>query len=177
MHVIAAKAVAFGEALQPEFKAYAEDVVANAKALAAMKLVEPEFGVGEFLQGARGAYEMILMAFERGDLEQIKPFLSEEVYDSFAEVVAERERQGLKIEAKFSGLGELSLVDADFDRDSGEAEITVRFQGELVSAVRNAKGEIVEGSTTDIRRQKDVWTFARKMGTGDPNWQLVATGG
>ena len=35
MHVIAAKAVAFGEALSPEFKAYAEQVVSNARALAA----------------------------------------------------------------------------------------------------------------------------------------------
>ncbi len=35
MHVIAAKAVAFREALQPEFKTYARDVAANAKALAA----------------------------------------------------------------------------------------------------------------------------------------------
>jgi glycine hydroxymethyltransferase len=34
MHVIAAKAVAFGEALRPEFRAYAQSVVANAKALA-----------------------------------------------------------------------------------------------------------------------------------------------
>lgn len=36
MHVIAAKAVAFGEALQPEFKTYGKAVVANAKALAEM---------------------------------------------------------------------------------------------------------------------------------------------
>jgi len=35
MHVIAAKAVAFGEALQPSFKVYARNVVENAKALAA----------------------------------------------------------------------------------------------------------------------------------------------
>ena len=35
MHVIAAKAVAFGEALQPEFQTYAKNVVDNAKALAA----------------------------------------------------------------------------------------------------------------------------------------------
>ena len=35
MHIIAAKAVAFGEALQPEFRAYARQIVANAKALAA----------------------------------------------------------------------------------------------------------------------------------------------
>ena len=34
MHVIAAKAVAFGEALKPEFKLYARAVIDNAKALA-----------------------------------------------------------------------------------------------------------------------------------------------
>ena len=34
MHVIAGKAVCFGEALQPEFKAYAQAIIANAKALA-----------------------------------------------------------------------------------------------------------------------------------------------
>jgi len=35
MHVIAAKAVAFGEALRPSFKTYAQNVVENARALAA----------------------------------------------------------------------------------------------------------------------------------------------
>jgi glycine hydroxymethyltransferase len=35
MHIIAAKAVAFGEALRPDFKAYAQQIVKNAKALAA----------------------------------------------------------------------------------------------------------------------------------------------
>lgn len=34
MHVIAAKAVAFGEALQPEFKVYAQQIITNAKVLA-----------------------------------------------------------------------------------------------------------------------------------------------
>lgn len=148
-----------------------------ARALSAMKAADPSFGLNDFLQGARGAYEMILMAFERGDLASVKPFLSSEVFDTFAEVVAERERQGLTVESNFVGLREIEIADAEFDRDGNEAEITVRFVGELTSAVRNAKGEIVEGSTTEIKRQKDVWTFARIMGAGDPNWQLVATGG
>ena len=39
-----------------------------------------------------------------------------------------------------------------------------------------ARGEVVEGSPSEIRRQRDVWTFARPMGGEDPNWQLVATG-
>ncbi|WP_142827132.1 serine hydroxymethyltransferase [Planococcus soli] len=40
MHVIAAKAVAFGEALQPEFKTYIEQVVKNANALAESLIAE-----------------------------------------------------------------------------------------------------------------------------------------
>jgi predicted lipid-binding transport protein (Tim44 family) len=39
-----------------------------AKALAAMKVAEPGFTVSPFLQGARSAYEMILLAFEKGEL-------------------------------------------------------------------------------------------------------------
>ncbi|MEB2300691.1 serine hydroxymethyltransferase [Lysinibacillus xylanilyticus] len=40
MHVIAAKAVAFGETLQPEFKEYAKQIKANAKALAEVLMAE-----------------------------------------------------------------------------------------------------------------------------------------
>ncbi|MDX1781231.1 MAG: Tim44/TimA family putative adaptor protein [Thalassovita sp.] len=145
-----------------------------ATALAAMKRVEPSFSVSEFLGGARGAYEMILMGFERGDMDGLKPFLSDDVYASFAEVVAAREAQGLKIEAEFVGIREMALVDAEFENNV--AEISVKFVGELTSVVRDAAGEIVEGKPNEIKRQKDVWTFAREMGSDDPNWQLVATG-
>ena len=152
------------------------DGSAAAKSLAAMKLAEPGFSVSEFLTGARSAYEMILMAFEKGDLTGIRPFLSEDVFATFTEVVEAREREGLTIESHFVGLRELVLQNATFDRDSREGEITVRFVAELTSVVRNKAGEVVEGSPTAIKRQRDLWTFARRMGVDDPNWQLVATG-
>lgn len=147
-----------------------------AQALAAMKQVEPSFSVSEFLTGARGAYEMILMAFEKGDLSKVQPFLSEEVYDTLAEVVAARASRGLTVTAEFMGTREVSVQRAEFDRRTGEAEVTVRFASELISAARDAAGEVVEGNLNEVRRQRDVWTFARKMGQNDPNWQLVATG-
>jgi len=147
-----------------------------AKSLRAMKARDPDFIVGDFLNGARGAYEMILMAFEKGDLESIRPFLSPEVHDAFAEVVAAREERGLTVEAEFIGIRELTLQDAEFDETTREGEITLRVVGELASVVRDADGNIVEGKSGEIKRQKDVWTFARKMGSGDPNWRLVATG-
>jgi predicted lipid-binding transport protein (Tim44 family) len=142
-----------------------------------MKMAEPGFSVSEFLTGARGAYEMILMAFERGDVEGLRPFLAPDVMATFEEVIRQREEQGLSIDASFVGLRELILQDATFDRGNNEAEVTVRFVAELTSVVRNASGEVVEGDPNAIKRQRDVWTFARRMGSNDPNWVLVATGG
>lgn len=147
----------------------------TAQALRAMKEVEPDFSVSEFLGGARGAYEMIVMGFERGELGEIRPILADDVYASFAEVVQQREEQGLTIEAEFIGMREVKLAGATFDEDTREAEISVRFVAELTSAVRDASGTIVEGSTGEIKRQKDTWAFARKMGDDDPNWLLVST--
>ncbi|MEL6642620.1 MAG: Tim44/TimA family putative adaptor protein [Pseudomonadota bacterium] len=155
---------------------HVDDGSEAAKALAAMKMAEPGFNVSEFLEGARGAYEMILMAFENGDLEEIRSFLSGDVAEAFDSVIAHREAEGLTIDASFVGVREVTLVDAAFDRDTSTGDVTVRFVGELTSAVKNAEGEIIEGNPNEIKRQKDVWTFSRVMGSQDPNWLLAATG-
>ncbi|MEJ6393295.1 Tim44/TimA family putative adaptor protein [Gymnodinialimonas sp. 2305UL16-5] len=156
---------------------HVEDGSDSAKALAAMKLAEPGFRVSEFLQGARQAYEMILMSFERGDVDGLRPFLADDVMETFEAVINQRNEQGLSIEAEFVGVRETVLQVATFDRDTNTAEITVRFVAELTSVVRNSDGEIIEGDTSEIKRQRDVWTFARSMGSDDPNWALVATDG
>jgi predicted lipid-binding transport protein (Tim44 family) len=147
----------------------------DAQALASMKRIEPGFSVTEFVQGARGAYEMILMGFERGELDQIQPFLAEEVFDAFVDVVAAREDEGLTIEAEFGGVRETLIHAVNFDRDTNLAEISMRFVCELTSVVRDKGGDIIEGEIDKSKKQKDTWTFARTMGANDPNWLLVAT--
>ncbi|MEM9523210.1 MAG: Tim44/TimA family putative adaptor protein [Pseudomonadota bacterium] len=154
---------------------YVEDGSASAKALGAMKMAEPGFNVGEFVEGAKGAHEMILMEFEKGNMEAIRPFLSEDVSEAFDEVVNARLDRGLSIEASFIGLRDLSIESVTFDRTSRVAEVTVKFISELTSVVKDAEGAVVEGSPDEIKRQKDIWTFSRVMGSDNPNWQLVAT--
>lgn len=155
---------------------HVEDGSRAAKALAAMKRAEPSFGVADFLQGARGAYEMILMGFERGDLASVQGFMAPEVYEAFAEVVETRKAKGLTVEADFAGLREMTISDATFDDATSVGEITLRFAAEVTSIVRDASGDIVEGEVGKPKRIKDVWTFARTLGADDPNWELVATG-
>jgi predicted lipid-binding transport protein (Tim44 family) len=154
-----------------------DEGTSEAVALTKMKRIEPSFNVTEFLAGGRGAYEMIVMGFEQGELDEIKPFLSDDVYESFVDGIAAREDLGLTIEANFIGVREMTLENVTLDPDTNEAELTLRFVAELTQAVRNKEGEIVEGSITDAKKQKDTWVFARIMGSDDPNWFLVSTDG
>jgi len=154
---------------------HVESDSSQAAALADMKRLEPSFNVGDFIGGARGAYEMIVMGYETGNLAEIQPFLTDEIYESFVDGVATREDQGLTIDAHFFGVREMKLVDATLNASTNEAEISIRFVAEMTSAVRDSSGDIVEGSTTEVKKQKDTWSFARTMGADDPNWLLVST--
>jgi glycine hydroxymethyltransferase len=62
VHVIAAKAVAFREAMQPEFKEYSRQVIANAKALAA-ELTEQGFRI---VSGGTDNHLMLVDVFREG---------------------------------------------------------------------------------------------------------------
>jgi glycine hydroxymethyltransferase len=62
MHVIAAKAVAFKEALAPEFKTYQQQIVANAKALAATLTAEG----WRLVSGGTDNHLMLIDVFSRG---------------------------------------------------------------------------------------------------------------
>ena len=147
----------------------------SAEALARMKKVDADFMVNDFLTGARSAYEMILMAFENGDLIDVESFLDEDVKDAFQQVIDMRAKKKLKVEAEFYGIRELSLKNADFDDKTNVAELSVSFTGELSSVVKNKDGEVVEGDAKQVKRQRDTWTFSRDLSSSDPNWLLVAT--
>jgi len=147
----------------------------DGKALAAMKRVEPDFTVSDFASGAKYAYELILMAFENGDMDEVKDFVSDDIFESFTSAIEARKAQGLNIEATFVGVSKTELMEAEFDESTRMAEITMRFSGELTSVVKNAEGDIVEGDANQVKRQRDTWTFGRGMGVDDPNWQLIAT--
>jgi glycine hydroxymethyltransferase len=64
VHIIAAKAISFGEVLRPEFRTYAAQVVANAQALAAA-LQEAGFRI---VSGGTDNHLMLMDVFEKGIL-------------------------------------------------------------------------------------------------------------
>lgn len=161
---------------EEDAEAFFNRTASAALALSAMKDAEPEFDPHGFIDGAKGAYEMILMAFEGGDLSEVKAFLADEVREAFEGAIKEREKKGYKIEASFIGIKHVRVVTASFDPESKMAEIGVRFVAEITSAVMDKSGKVIEGDPKKIEERVDVWTFGRKMASEDPNWTLRATG-
>ena len=162
--------------LDDEDMAPAEVPEGSRAALAAIQRAEPGFDLKEFVHGARGAYEMILMAYEEGDRDTLRALLAPDVFSAFEQGIAAREAEGLRVEARFIGVREAEVAELAFEPESNIADVTVRFTGELITAVRDAENRVVEGDPNEIRRQTDLWTFSREMGSVDPNWLLTGTG-
>ena len=55
------------------------------------------------------------------------------------------------------------------------ARIGVRFASKQISATHGAGGKLTDGSPDRVVDMDDIWTFARDVGSRDPNWKLVAT--
>jgi len=143
------------------------------KGLRAIKDNDPTFDPKTFVDGAKMAYEMIVMAYADGDRKTLKNLLSREVYDGFVAAIGEREAKSEKIQSSFVGINKADIVSAEMK--GGEAHVTLRIISELISATRDKAGAVIDGDRETVAEVKDVWTFARDTRSRDPNWKLVAT--
>lgn len=164
---------------EPEPSVYASiDAFAPAgtdvnKGLRAIKDADQSFEPKSFADGARMAYEMIVMAYADGDRKTLKNLLSRDVYDGFVAAIADRESRNEKIQSSFVGIDKADIVSAEMK--NGEAHVTLRIVSQLISATRDAAGAVIDGDPETVAEVKDVWTFARDTRSKDPNWKLVAT--
>jgi len=143
------------------------------KGLRTIKDNDASFEPKGFVDGAKMAYEMIVMAYADGDRKTLKNLLSREVYDGFVAAIGEREAKSEKIQSSFVGIDKADIVAAEMK--GSEAHITLRVVSELISATRDKAGAVIDGDPETVAEVKDVWTFARDTRSRDPNWKLVAT--
>jgi predicted lipid-binding transport protein (Tim44 family) len=153
--------------------AYAKPGTDLNRGLRAIRDADPGFDPKSFLDGARMAYEMIVIAYSDGDRKTLKNLLSREVYDSFSTEIGGREQRAEKVQSSFVGINKADIIAAEMK--GGEAHVTVRVVSELISATKNKAGEVIDGDPETVAEVKDVWTFARDTRSKDPNWKLVAT--
>ncbi|MDP1730875.1 MAG: Tim44/TimA family putative adaptor protein [Devosia sp.] len=151
--------------------AHGDDKVAAG--LKAVADADPSFSPKIFMEGAKAAYEMIVTAFAQGDRKTLKNLLEKDVYDGFEKAIGDREAAGHKVDFTFVGLPKVDISEAELDKRN--ANLTIRFHAEVVSATRDKDGNLIEGNADQVTMIADEWTFARNPKSRDPNWKLVAT--
>jgi predicted lipid-binding transport protein (Tim44 family) len=139
----------------------------------ALLAADPSFDVARFLEGAGAAYRMILESFWKGDLDAINPHVAPHVYETFADAVAQRTKDGHTLDNRLVALDPPVITDASID--NGAAVVTVRFEADIAAVTRNGEGEVVAGSMSDAVQTRDRWAFRRDLKSRDPNWLLIET--
>jgi predicted lipid-binding transport protein (Tim44 family) len=151
-----------------------EDVNDSARAgLEAIYAEDPSFDPGQFLAGATEAYRMVLEAFWAGDRQALDELVSDDISDDFAAAIAAREESGHVYENSLVGVERAEIVGADLRGQM--AEVTVRFDADLIAVTRDGDGNLVAGSESDATQSHDVWTFSRHLRSEEPIWLLIET--
>ena len=123
----------------------------------AIMRADPHFDTGQFLSGARGAYELIIGAFAKGDREALRPLLTPRVFDAYAAAITKREAEG-GLGPELVRLKTAELTEASLQSDV--ARVSVKFEAELAEGAHG------------VRDAREKWTFARDVRASDPNWRL-----
>ncbi|MDK1376017.1 MULTISPECIES: Tim44/TimA family putative adaptor protein [unclassified Sinorhizobium] len=141
--------------------------------LRALSDADRSFSPEDFVNGAKMAYEMIVMAFADGDRKTLKGLLSREVYEGFDSAIAEREAKGEVVKSTFVGIEKADITHAEIK--DNEENITVRIISQLISATYDKQGKLIDGDADSVAEVNDLWTFSRDIRSRDPNWKLIAT--
>jgi predicted lipid-binding transport protein (Tim44 family) len=149
---------------------YEESAAGGIRAIVA---ADPSFDVGRFLEGAQGAYRMILEAYWKGDQEELSHLVGDEVRASFNDAIADREAAGHRLDNRLIRIEHAVIERAAVDGRT--ANVTVRFDADIAAVTRDSTGEVISGSLSDAVETHDLWTFRRTLGSDDPNWLLVET--
>ncbi|MEL1249190.1 Tim44/TimA family putative adaptor protein [Aurantiacibacter gilvus] len=126
-----------------------------------------------FLEGAKGAYEVVLEAYWNGDKDELKELCDDDVYQSFETAIDDREESGITLDNRLIRIEDTTVHSAELDGNI--ARIAVRFVSDIASVTRDKDGNVIAGSLDDAVESRDVWTFSRDIGSVDPNWLLDET--
>ena len=127
----------------------------------------------KFIVGAKAAYEMIITAFAKGDVKQLKILLNKNIYNEFLKAIEDRKLKKLKSETTFIGIKSVKIK--DFTDVNSIYNVTVDFISEIITCTKNIDNKVVAGDPEKIKIVTDTWKFSKDKRSNNPNWLLIET--
>ena len=141
--------------------------------LTQIQIADPGFEPGQFLNGAKTAFGMIVEAFAAGDTATLRPLLSDDLYDEFSDAIRDRLNLRQTLETRIENFRDAEIIAGRLDGRT--AFVTIRFTTEQTVCVRDGTGDVIDGAPDERVDVVDIWTFSRNTRSSDPIWLLVST--
>ena len=122
--------------------------------------LDKNFSFNDFLDGAKKAFKLIVIAYKTGNLEEIKSLISKEVYDNF-------ESAGNSNNTKESKFNIYSVKASILN-----IEVIKKLVKIKVEFLSNQEG-FIRDKIKRHKNIKDIWTFEKNMDASSPIWTLV----
>lgn len=156
----------------PEARALPDPQSPVGQALLRIRGADQTFDPGAFLNGAEGAFRMVVQAFAGGDRQTLRELLSEESFAGFDQAITARETAGETQRTEVRAITEMAIEAAELRGTI--ADITVRIVSDQVNVTTAQDGSISAGAEA-VTEITDLWTFQRDTQASDPTWKLVGT--
>jgi len=131
------------------------------------------FNKENFLHSACRVFEIVLQAFNSGNIENIKGLVSKKIWNTFNQVLNFRKENNITSEVDFICFKKSEIKDVKLLKNS--VKITVEFESEQINLLKDAGGHVIEGDENFVQKITDVWTFERLFNAKNKNWTLVST--
>ena len=143
-----------------------------AEGLADIAAADRSFDPDGFSSGARQAYEMIVVAYAKGDRNALEPLLTERVKSAYDIAITQREEAGHIVTTEIERVKRAEIVEASLN--DNRAKVRVAFSAEIASETRDGDGELVSGDLNQLNTVDEIWSFERDVTSGNPNWRLAS---
>ena len=126
-----------------------------------------------FMNGAKMAFEMVINAFSKDDIETLKNLLSEKIFQGFNSAIEDRKSKELKLTTNLISIDKVEILSAMLIEN--QASIIVKITSKQINYVSDKEQKITEGKKDEISEINDIWTFKKDIKSPNPNWLVSAT--
>lgn len=153
---------------EPEIKH--SDIEQYSNELKYISKYDKEFTLDHFKQGAKKAYEMVLVAFAEENVELLQGLLSDDISGEFINSIHKRKDEGNKLEYSLIKINSLDIMKIITSGSAITIEALISTKTESVISQQTKDDKIVKHQNT---KSKEIWSYHRNLSSSNPNWLVT----
>ena len=133
--------------------------------------IDNNFEINSFCDGAKKAFEFILMEYSNNNLKALEKLVSKNIFKSFENQINLRSKKNEELDITVISVKNPEITGVNLEKNN-IAHFKLLFESEQVQITKNSKGEVIDGDNNQILQIREIWTFSKNLKSKDPNWIL-----